>query len=78
MICDLAETYRIYDWRQVPIKLLGIYAAGLRWDSRVMMERMGEDFSLDTDLDTVLDENDLEGFSPDDLSADLSLDDDEL
>lgn len=48
MICDLAETYRIYDWRQVPIKLLGIYAAGLRWDSRVMMERMGEDFSLDT------------------------------
>lgn len=48
MICDLAETYRIYDWRQVPVKLLGIYAAGLRWDSRVVMEMTGEDFSLDT------------------------------
>ena len=30
------------------MKLLGIYAAGLRWDSRVVMEMTGEDFSLDT------------------------------
>lgn len=48
LICDLAETYRIYDWRRVPVKTLGIFAAGLRPDSRVVLEQVGEDFSTDT------------------------------
>ena len=30
------------------MKYLGILAAGLRWDSRVVMEMTGEDFTLDT------------------------------
>ena len=35
MICDLAETYQIYDYRGVPGRLLGILTAGLRENSRV-------------------------------------------
>ena len=47
-ICDLAETYQIYDWRQIPIRTLGILAAGLRYNSRVVLEESGEDYPLDT------------------------------
>ena len=38
MICDLAETYHIYDYRRVPGRLLGTLTAGLRDNSRVMQE----------------------------------------
>lgn len=40
-ICDMAETYQIYDYRQVPGKLLGTLASGLREDSRIKMEMSG-------------------------------------
>lgn len=35
LICDLAETYRIYDYRGVPGRTLGILAAGLGPNSRI-------------------------------------------
>lgn len=35
LICDMAETYQIYDIRRVPAKLLGTLAAGLGADSRI-------------------------------------------
>ena len=35
LICDLAETYRIYDYRRVPGRTLGILAAGLGPDTRI-------------------------------------------
>lgn len=35
LICDLAETYNIYDYRRVPGRLLGILVAGLGADSRI-------------------------------------------
>lgn len=35
MICDLAETYQIYDYRRVPGRLLGILVAGLGADTRI-------------------------------------------
>lgn len=41
MICDLAETYRIYDYRSLPVKYLAILVSGLSEDSRVGMKRAG-------------------------------------
>lgn len=35
VICDLAETYNIYDYRRVPGRLLGILVAGLGENTRI-------------------------------------------
>ena len=35
VICDLAETYNIYDYRRVPGRLLGILVAGLGANTRI-------------------------------------------
>lgn len=35
LICDLAETYQIYDYKRVPGRLLGILAAGLGENTRI-------------------------------------------
>lgn len=37
LICDLAETYHIYNMRSFSASYIAILAAGLREDSRVMM-----------------------------------------
>ena len=37
LICDLAETYRIYDYRSLPLKLAATLSAGLRNDSRIKL-----------------------------------------
>lgn len=41
LICDLAETYGIFDYRAVPAKLLATLASGLREDSRIKMRLSG-------------------------------------
>lgn len=41
MICDLAETYHIYDYRRVPGRTLGTLIAGLREDSRIKKKLFG-------------------------------------
>lgn len=41
MICDLAETYGVYDWRALPPKTAAALAAGLRDDSRIKMKISG-------------------------------------
>lgn len=38
LICDLAETYHIYDYRQLPPSLVAIFAIGLRDNSRIKMK----------------------------------------
>lgn len=38
LLCDLAETYHIYDYRSLPLHMVGIFACGLREDSRIMMK----------------------------------------
>ena len=38
LICDLAETYHIYDYRQLPPSMVAIFAIGLRDDSRIKMK----------------------------------------
>ena len=41
LICDLAETYGIFDYRALPVSQLATLAAGLRGDSRIKMRLSG-------------------------------------
>lgn len=41
LICDLAETYGIFDYRALPASLLATLAVGLREDSRIKMRLSG-------------------------------------
>ena len=38
LICDFAETYRIYDYKQLPVPYAAILAVGLRENSRIRMK----------------------------------------
>lgn len=38
LICDLAETYQIYDYRQLPLNRVAVFSCGLRADSRIKMK----------------------------------------
>ena len=42
LICDFAETYRIYNWRELPLKTAAILASGLSQDSRCMRKINGQ------------------------------------
>lgn len=48
LICDLAETYHILDYRSIPVGLLSTLAAGLRDNSRIKIKMSGIKISLDT------------------------------
>lgn len=48
LICDLAETYHIYDYRQLPVKLVAVFAFGLKDDSRIKMKMNGQSAPLET------------------------------
>lgn len=48
LICDLAETYHIYDYRSLPVKLVATLSAGLRDDSRIKLEAADTSVGLDT------------------------------
>ena len=37
LICDLAETYHIYDMRSLPLRTVATLSAGLREDSRIVL-----------------------------------------
>lgn len=41
LICDLAETYGVFDLRSLPVPLLATLASGLRDDSRIKMRLSG-------------------------------------
>lgn len=41
LICDLAETYQVYDYRALPVRLLATLASGLREDSRIKLKMAG-------------------------------------
>jgi len=41
LICDLAETYGIFNHRALPVKLLATLVVGLREDSRIMRKISG-------------------------------------
>lgn len=46
LICDLAETYGIYEYRAYSPLYIGTLAAGLRDDSRIKMKVSGERLSI--------------------------------
>lgn len=48
LICDLAETYHIYDYRSLPLRTVATLSAGLRDDSRIRMAAAGVPASQDT------------------------------
>ena len=48
LICDLAETYHIYDYRSLPLKLAATLSAGLRDDSRIKMLASEQPATQDT------------------------------
>ena len=50
LICDLAETYHIYDYRSLPLQRVAIFAAGLRENSRIKTKISGLKYPLDTML----------------------------
>lgn len=47
LICDLAETYRVFDYRALPVRLLATLCCGLREDSRIRMKLSGMKVSME-------------------------------
>jgi len=41
LICDLAETYQIYDYRSLPVFTVAALSAGLRENSRIQTKMRG-------------------------------------
>lgn len=41
LMCDLAETYNIYDYRRLPARTVAVFSVGLRADSRIYMKMTG-------------------------------------
>ncbi|KXT73199.1 Phage protein [Streptococcus sp. DD10] len=50
LVCDLAETYGIYDYRQLPAWRVAVFAYGLREDSRIKLVMSGQRVAFDTML----------------------------
>ena len=53
LICDLAETYQIYDYRQLPPYRVAIFAIGLRDNSRIKMKLAGLKTTPETLLQSI-------------------------
>lgn len=41
LICDLAETYGIYDYKRLPLTMVAAFSVGLRDNSRIKMKLAG-------------------------------------
>lgn len=41
LICDLAETYGVFDYKALPVHLVAALSSGLRDDSRIKMNMSG-------------------------------------
>lgn len=50
LICDMAETYRIYDMRALPLHTVVVLASGLRANSRIRLKQGGLKASWETVL----------------------------
>lgn len=48
LICDLAETYQIYDYRSLPLQKAAVFCAGLRENSRIKMKLNNQSYSIET------------------------------
>src|SRR5690625_5210095 len=47
LICDLAETYHIYDYKQLPPLKVDVFSLGLRNDATIKMKLSGPTVPLD-------------------------------
>jgi hypothetical protein len=47
LICDLAETYHVFNYRELPVKLLATLSVGLRADSRIKLKISEQPCSLE-------------------------------
>lgn len=54
LICDLAETYGVLDYKALPPKLVAVLSAGLRENSRIKTKLSGTEADLDTRLKAVI------------------------
>src|SRR5690606_39631099 len=50
LMCDLAETYGIYNYRQLPPTLVAVFSLGLRENSRIKMKLSGQTVPFETML----------------------------
>lgn len=50
VICDLAETYQIYNYKDMPPDKVAIFCNGLRDDSRIKLKMADQKVKLDTML----------------------------
>ena len=50
LMCDLAETYQIYDYKQLPLPTVAVFSCGLSENSRIKMKLSSQQASLDTIL----------------------------
>lgn len=50
LICDLAETYHIYDFESLPLTKIAILAKGLREDARIKMKMSQSKFNVKESL----------------------------
>lgn len=48
LICDFAEVYHIYDYKQLPPTRVAVFACGLRDNSRIKMKLSGQTVPFDT------------------------------
>lgn len=48
LICDLAETYHIYDYKQLPVSTVAVFSCGLKEDSRIKMKMNQQLVPLET------------------------------
>lgn len=48
LICDLAETYQVYNYRELPLDLLATLSFGLRDNSRIKMRLANTKVTTDT------------------------------
>jgi len=47
LLCDLAETYQIYDFKQLPLTTVAVFSCGLDDDSRIKRKLRGQKLTLD-------------------------------
>ena len=45
LICDLAETYGVFDYESLPLQTVAALSVGLRGDSRIKMKMTGAEFT---------------------------------
>ncbi|MBO1087616.1 DUF5361 domain-containing protein [Enterococcus hirae] len=50
LICDLAETYQIYEYKQLPVCMVAVFSYGLKEDSRIKLKMSNQLVSFETML----------------------------